>query len=344
MPTIKDVAREAGVSIATVSYVINNKDSSISEDTRRQVLQAVKKVGYTPNVTARNLKSSQTKLIGYAWHRVPPDQVNSVLDHFTYYLAQAAEALGYHILTFTHTDDDWRAVYDDLIRTRRVDAFVLASTKANDPRIRFLMDHQFPFVSFGRSNPDWDFPWVDTDGHAGMRDAVRYLVSLGHRRVAMVAWPEDSISGSYRVSGYLDGLESTGIPFRPDYLWRGEHREQTGRDAVAYWSRLPLDQQPTAVVAISDLTAIGVMNEAQYQGHIVGETLAVIGFDDVPLGQYLRPALSSLRQPILEISQTIIDMLQGIIQEQILIPTGILLPPQLIVRESCGGKLHLSDG
>ena len=91
MPTIKDVAKEAGVSIATVSYVLNNKDTFVSKATRLQVLEAIERIGYTPNITARSLKASQTRLIGYAWHEVPYDQVNPVLDRFTYYLAQAAE-------------------------------------------------------------------------------------------------------------------------------------------------------------------------------------------------------------------------------------------------------------
>jgi len=104
MPTIKDVAREAGVSTATVSYVLNQKKSYlISQTTRELVLEAVKKVGYAPNVAARNLKVSQSHLIGYAWHVAPSGGMNSVLDSFTYYLAQSAEAAGYHLLTFTHT-------------------------------------------------------------------------------------------------------------------------------------------------------------------------------------------------------------------------------------------------
>ncbi|MBC7871250.1 MAG: LacI family DNA-binding transcriptional regulator, partial [Chitinophagaceae bacterium] len=270
MPTIKDVAREAGVSIATVSYVLNNKSASISADTRRTVLETIERIGYTPNVTARNLKSNQTKLIGYAWHILPPDQVNSVMNDFTYFLAQAAESSGYHILTFTHGYDNWEEVYDDLIRTRRVDAFVLASTQRDDERIHFLMERGFPFVSFGRANPNWDFPWVDTDGERGVADAVDYLVECGHQRIAMIAWPEESISGAFRVTGYEDALHRAGIVARPDYLWRGEHNVQTGQDALLYWWSLPVEERPTAIVAVSDLGAIGVLNEAEKLGIQIG--------------------------------------------------------------------------
>jgi DNA-binding LacI/PurR family transcriptional regulator len=336
MPTIKDVAREAGVSIATVSYVINNKDSNISEDTRRLVLEAIERIGYTPNATARNLKSRHTRLIGYAWHKVPPGQVNSVLDYFMYYLAQAAEEFGYHILTFTHPTDDPCRVYDELIRTQRVDAFVLADTFLDDPRIPFLLDRGFPFVSFGRSNLEWEFPWVDTDGQHGVREAVGYLLELGHRRIAMIAWPEDSIAGGNRLAGYLEALERASLEARPEYIWRGKHSEQTGREALAYWCALPPDQQPTAVIAVSDLAAIGVLNEAEHLGKVVGQTLSVIGFDDVPLGQYLRPALTTIRQPIPDIGRIIIEMLRQLLSQKTLPDDHILVPPRLIIRDSCG--------
>ncbi|MDX1992029.1 MAG: LacI family DNA-binding transcriptional regulator [bacterium] len=339
MPTIKDVAKEAGVSIATVSYVLNNKDTSISEDTRRLVLAAIERIGYTPNATARNLKSNQTKLIGYAWHRLPPDQVNSVLDHFTYYLAQAAEAAGYHILTFTHTSDNWMDVYDELIRARRVDGFVLAGTEMNDRRIAFLMEKEFPFVSFGRSTPEWDFPWVDTDGQQGMMEAVSYLIECGHRQIGMVAWPTDSIAGNFRMNGYREALRCAGIPFRQNYIWRGPHSVQTGRDALAHYLALPEDERPTAIVAVSDLVAIGVLNEAEHRRVPVGKRreageLAVVGFDDVPLSEFLRPALTTLRQPIPEIAHALIHMLHTLLLDGIIEQREVLFAPRLMVRGS----------
>lgn len=341
MPTIRDVAREAGVSIATVSYVLNNKSAAISEDTRQLVWDAVQKTGYMPNVTARNLRSSESRLIGYAWHELPNDQVNPVLDRFTYFLARTAEAAGYHILTFTYAADDPLPVYDELIRTGRVDAFVIGSTLLNDPRIEFLMEQEFPFVSFGRSNPEWDFTWVDTDGRKGVRDATEYLISMGHRRIAIAGWPEDSLTGEFRMQGYFDALQAHKIPMRSEFIFRGEHSEQTGRDAVAQWMTLPPRERPTAVVAISDLIAIGVMNEAESRGMIIGRDLSVIGFDDAPMSQYLRPALTTLRQPIPEIAARLITLLEEMLRRK----RGgraapkhrhVLLPPTLIERDSCG--------
>jgi DNA-binding LacI/PurR family transcriptional regulator len=336
MPTIKDVAKEAGVSIATVSYVLNNKEAGITENTRRQVLDAVKRVGYTPNVTARNLKANRSRLIGYAWHEVPLGQVNSVLDRFAYYLAQAAEVAGYHMMTFTHPASDPVRVYDDLVRTGRVDAFVLADTNTDDPRIRFLIDQGFPFVSFGQANPNWDFNWVDTEGRVGVQQAVEYLVQLGHQRIAMITWPEDSLVGENRLAGYRDGLAQAGIAQHPTYIFRGEYSIETGKEAVRYWLQLPVDERPTAVIAVTDLIAIGVINEAQHQGMVVGETLSVIGYDDIPLTQYLRPALTTIQQPIPEIGRKIIEMLEATLAGEQIEERNVLFAPKLIIRDSAG--------
>ncbi|MEP7292408.1 MAG: LacI family DNA-binding transcriptional regulator [Chloroflexota bacterium] len=336
MPTIKDVAREAGVSIATVSYVLNDKTEAISEETRLRVWEAARKIGYRANVTARNLRSSQSRLIGYAWHEVAPEQGNTVLDRFTYGLARSAEAAGYHILTFTYSRDNPIPVYDELILTGRVDGFVIGSTVRDDPRVRFLIERKFPFVSFGRANDAWDFLWIDTDGAAGVGTAVDYLVSLGHRRIAMAAWPEDSLSGGFRVSGYHEGLKRAGISPNPAYLRRGENDEQFGHEALAAWCELPDGERPTAVVAISDVVAIGVMNEAGRRGLVIGRDLSVIGFDDAPMSPYLRPALTTLQQPIAEISAALIALLESAIKGERLAKRHRLLAPKLVIRESCG--------
>jgi DNA-binding LacI/PurR family transcriptional regulator len=278
MPTIKDVAREAGVSIATVSYVLNDKTEAISEDTRLRVWAAVEKTGYRPNVAARNLRSSKSRLIGYAWHDVAPgedSQGNAVLDRFTYAMARSAEAAGYHILTFTASREDPLPVYDELIRTGRVDGFVIGSTVRDDPTVQFLIEREFPFVSFGRANEAWDFCWVDTDGAAGTALAVEHLAGLGHRKIAMAAWGEDSMSGNFRVEGYRAGL-------------------------------------------------------------VVGQDFSVVGFDDAPMSPYIRPALTTLQQPIAKIGQALIEMLEAAIRGESDSERHLLLPPRLIIRQSSG--------
>lgn len=337
MPTIKDVAREAGVSIATVSYVLNNKSESISEETRQVVLEAATRIGYTPNVTARNLRFSQTRLIGYAWHAVPGNQVNPVMDQFTYHLAHAAEDCGYHVLTFTHPPRDPAPVYDELIQMRRLDAFVLAEISIDDHRIALLQQRRFPFACFGRlPGEDNNFPWVDVDGRQGVYDAVAHLVELGHRRIAMVAWDDTAATAQNRLIGYQQAMRDFGLPVPDHYIYAGLHSEETGRRALLRWQELPADERPTAVVAISDLEAIGVMNEAEAQGLVIGETLSVVGFDDVPLSRYLRPALTTLRQPIPDVARALVKILIEVLDRRQPTENQVLLRPLLQKRASCG--------
>jgi len=334
MPTIKDVAREAGVSIATVSYVLNNKTDSISEDTKNLVLETAKRIGYTPNVTARNLRFSQTRLIGYAWHDVPGNQVNAVMDRFTYHLAHAAESQGYHILTFTHPTEDPSPVYDELIRTRRLDAFILSATELNDVRVRLLHEAKFPFACFGRG--DGDTLFVDVDGQEGIRMAVEHLVELGHRRIAMVAWGDETTASSYRHKGFVDSMNELGLEIPDGFITYGLNEESHGRASFEQLYSLPPDQRPTAFVCSSDLEAIGVMNAAEENGIIVGQDISVVGFDDVPMSQYLRPSLTTLRQPISDVADMLVTMLKKRIEDKPIQHTQHIISPELVVRSSTG--------
>jgi len=334
MPTIKDVARRAGVSTATVSYVLNNS-GAVSEATRQRVLQAVKELGYRPSVIARGLQARESRMIGYSWRPMPPDQFNPILEKFIHSMAEAAERHDYHVLTFpSPVPYDEVTIYQDMIESGRVDGFILPHTNLNDRRIRYLLDVGFPFVAFGRSNPEWDFPWVDVDGTDGMRQAVTHLLDLGHRRIACLAWPEASLTGQYRLEGYQTAMTEAGLPIDPAWIIRTENDYYHAYQATQSWLALPSDRRPTAVVALSDLMAIGVMNAAADAGLEVGPDLAVVGFDDAPITGYLRPSLTSLRQPIAEVGERAVTMLIQLVRGETPSPAQVLLKPRLIVRDS----------
>lgn len=340
MPTIKDVAQEAGVSIATVSYVLNNKTEMVSAETQRHVLATAKRLGYRPNITARNLKSSRTGLIGYAWHRMPSDQPHWLMDQFIYYLAQAVEAAGYHLLTFTHPPDDPTSMYDDLMRSGRLDGFVITETNNHDERIRFLVERGFPFVSFGRSGDALKFDWVDTDGVAGMRTAVEHLVELGHRRIAFFGWPENSLAGDFRLEGYLKGMSAAGLTIPREGLIRSTYHDDTVLRTFACWAQMPRAEQPTAVIAVSDDVAISVMRAAEMFGYQIGRTLSVVGFDDTSVLKYVQPGLTTLRQPIPQITQALVMMLDANLQGRDTLPPQRLFAPELIKRASSAPPDH----
>ncbi|GAB4327591.1 MAG: LacI family DNA-binding transcriptional regulator [Phototrophicales bacterium] len=327
MPTIKDVARAAGVSIATVSYVLNNKTGMVSETTREHVLEVAQRLGYRPNINARNLQASRTGLIGYAWHKAPGGEPSPVLDQFIYHLAHAAEQQDYHVLTFTHPGDNPIRVYEDLIRSRRVDGFVLAETETNDPRVRFLIDENFPFVTFGRTANDWEYCWVDTDGRDGAKQAVEHLIQQGHERIGFLGWSYAALTGDDRLQGYLEAMENAGLPVDKDYIARTDYKTETIESVLAQWKPHNL----TAAFVVSDYDAISLMRGLERNKM---PPMAVVGFDDAPVSKFTRPGLTTLRQPLREISTALIKMLHERIQNKDCIPQNKLFKPELIIRES----------
>ncbi len=334
MATIRDVAREAGVSIATVSYVLNNT-KHVSEETRRKVLEAARRLGYRPSNIARGLRARRSHTLGYSWHPMPGGQINVILDTFLESMAAAAARRDYHILAYpTSTLSDEVSFYQEVLEAERVDAFVLSNTNYDDPRIRFLMEAGVPFVAFGRANPDWDFPWVDVDGAAGMRKAVAHLVALGHQRIAFIAWPEGSLSGEERLRGYREGMAAAGLSLRDEWIVRGEASHDVGCQAARKLMALPPSLRPTAIIAVMDLMAVGAINALLDQGIRVGQDVAVVGFDDIPLARYLRPSLTTLCQPIAEIGERVIDMVLTLLEGEEPEERHVLLEPELVVRAS----------
>ena len=334
MPTIRDVAREAGVSIATVSYVLNDS-GVISGATRERVLQAVARLGYRPSVIAQGLQARESRMIGYSWRPTPPDKFSPVLEKFVHSMGEAAARHGFHLLSFPRPEaTDEVAVYADMMATGRVDGLVLSDTNLTDRRIRYLLDQGFPFVAFGRADPGLEFSWVDVDGTDGARQAVVHLSKLGHRRIACLAWPQDSLTGQYRLQGYTETMAALGLSIDPVWVLRLENDYHQAYRATQVLLGLPPDRRPTAVFALSDLMALGVINAGSDAGLKAGCDLAVVGFDDAPIAGYLRPSLTSLRQPIAEVGERLVTILLDLVRGETPQPVQVLLKPRLIVRDS----------
>ena len=334
MPTIRDVARLAKVSPATVSNVINNT-APISDETRRRVLEAIEKLGYHPSVLARGLQAGQSRMLGYSWLPMPLDSFDPILDRFLLSMAEAAARCNYHILTFPAPNRNQEIdVYRQMVSSGRVDGFILSNTNLNDARIRYLLSEKFPFVAFGRANPEWDFPYVDVDGVEGIRLAMRHLVALGHGRISCLAWPEESLTGKYRLQGYYDGLAEAGLPASRRWLCRLENDYSQAYACAREQFALPPAERPTAIVCLSDLMAVGVLNAATDAGVRVGHDLAVTGFDDSPIARYVRPPLTSLHQPIAEIGERVVQLLLAVVNGEPPAERRIVLLPELVIRAS----------
>jgi DNA-binding LacI/PurR family transcriptional regulator len=332
--TLKDVAERAGVSFQTVSKVLNNQVRA-SRETEARIWEAVEALQYRPNLLARSMREQRSRLIGYSWAPSHPDLGNPILDQFLQSMAQTASIAGYHILTFPYQPGK-RGLdsYGDLIDSRMVDGLVLSSIEFNDPRIQYLQERGFPFVAFGRSNPNWDFPFVDVDGGEGLSLVVNHLVSLGHERIFVLAWPESSRVGQNRLDGLLSALEKNGLALPVERIARGEGFYTFGYETVKQWVALPVEARPTAIIAFNDAMAVGAMNAAQEAGLRVGYDIAITGFDDSPMTRYLDPPLTTIRQPIWEVGQLVISILLSSLDNTPCLDDRVLLPPRLIVRQS----------
>ncbi|MGE5141370.1 MAG: substrate-binding domain-containing protein, partial [Rudaea sp.] len=204
----------------------------------------------------------------------------------------------------------------------------------DDPRIAFLLQEKFPFVAFGRSNPERDISFVDVDGAQGITMVVEHLLRLGHRAIALLGWPEGSRVGQDRLAGYSRALNAAGISLREEWIARGEGSAAFGQRATARW--LDGDCPPTAIVALDDWMAIGAMRAVQEKGLHVGTDIAITGFDDVPMASCLSPPLTSVRQPVWQVGQEVVRILTGLLNDDTPDPRQVLLAPRLVVRESSG--------
>ena len=332
--TLKQVAARASVSYQTVSKVLN-KQTQVSKDTEQRILEAVRELGYRPNQIARNMRAKRSLMIGYSWAQTSSDQVNHILDQFLTSMVQEAEAAGYHLLPFPFREGDAHVdAYRELIDTGRVDGFVLSSVNYNDPRIKFLLERNFPFVTFGRSNTELDFPYVDVDGFDGICQVMQHLFSQGHQRIAAIAWPEDSRVGNERMRGYFESMKAAGLSIHSQWIERGEGTFEFGREAAARLLRLQDSDRPTAIVTLNDTQAIGVLHTARELGLVVGRDIAIIGFDDAPMSQYLFPSLTTVQQPIHEAGKKCVEILVSLLKGEAPVERHILVAPRLILRNS----------
>lgn len=334
--TLKDVAARAGVSYQTVSKIMHGR-ARVSDETADRVWAAVRDLGYKPNINARNLRTQRSNLIGYAWRLAEEQFFHPILDGFLASAAKGVESNGYHLLTFITgggSDPLDPTPYQELYGRGLAEGFILADSNYNDPRIRFLLDSNIPFACFGRANEEWDFCWVDVDGQAGIRQVVDHLVGQGHQKIAMISWPDGSQAGAKRELGYQNGLRDNNLPLDPRWIIRGENTVHFGASATQHLLDLPQEARPTAIVCITDMVAIGSMSCAAQNGYVVGQDIAVTGYDNVPLTEYLQPALTSVQQPIKEIGERVVDLLMRQIRGENIEQKGVLVKPELIIRHS----------
>lgn len=335
--TAKDVAELAGVSRTTVSFVLNGvTDMRISDKTHRRVLDAARRLNYHPDATARRMVSGKTRQIGFVL-RQSTEQVfaDHFLPQFMRGLSQAASKQDYHILYETIPPEDQTGAYARLIRERHVDGLVLSGPRLDDRELLRFQEEGEPIVLAGQL-PGSDIPYVDVDNTAGAAVAVRHLLGLGHRRIALITnAPLVYTASTDRLKGYRHALEKGGVEFDRSLVRYGGFTPQSG--VIAMTDLLTTSPLPTAVFVASDTVALGALQAIRKVGLRVPEDIALVGFDDIPLAEFVEPSLTTIRLPAHRLGWTAADMLISLLNNASP-KQQILLETELVVRESCGAK------
>jgi LacI family transcriptional regulator len=330
--TIRDIARQTGVSVNTVSRALTGK-YDISAKTKARVLAAAKRLGYTPNLMARSLVQGRTRTLGL----LVTDCTHPFYATLIREVEKVAAGSGYALLLATSNEDVVKeAAGIRLLTERRVDGLLLSPVSVEAPHIRRgLSRARLPSVLLARRPTAYKGAFVGTDNVEAAKLAVRHLIELGHRRIAHVTRSDPVASAVERLEGYRQEIERAGFGYEAPLVLEAPQTVEGGRTAAG--QILQQAPAPTAVFAYSDLQAIGILLGLREAGVNVPKDMSVIGFDDIEFARYMTPPLTTVAQSVDQIGRIsahlLIDILEGRAHRT---PHSHLLPGSLVVRGSTG--------
>lgn len=337
-PTIRDVAAQAGVSHQTVSRVIN-ADPRVAPETRARIEAVIARLSYQPNAIARSMAHGRINTLAC----IAPN-----LTDFTFAsLIEAAESEarqhGYFFLSASAADAEaFAALTEQLVAARRVDGLMVINPFA-DNRFRYV-PRDFPIVFVGARPRKETVSSVALDDHAAAVAAVRHLVSLGHRRIALLTGPLTEDCSKDRRAGYVEALREAGLKVSPTLVQEGDWSATSGDQAVQHWQQTDADY--TALFAQNDRMAVGAIRALRLAGRRVPDDVSVIGVDDMPLASYFDPPLTTMHQDLAAIGRTAAQLLLRAVLEPEAPREQLKLSAELVVRQSTspivreGGGTH----
>ncbi|MAT98137.1 MAG: LacI family transcriptional regulator [Anaerolineaceae bacterium] len=326
--TIKDVAKEAGVSYSTVSRVVNNK-SYVNPDTRERVLQAMVRLGYQVNLHARSLAGGQSNVIGLLVVDLTTQYMGEIINGIDDVLA----AHQYELMLYTtHRRKAKESAYVHMMARGLADGLLISLPREPEAYLKSLRQKGFPYVIIDHRTEEPSDRFVSADNHQGGYEATKHLIELGHRRIGIVTGWTDMVSAQDRLAGYQAALAEAGILFSEELLYEGDFSQPGGFRGGSYL--LDLAEPPTAVFASNDISAMGVIEAIRAQGLQVPHDISVVGFDDIPTAALLNPQLTTMRQPLQEMGRSATQMLLDMLKNPETMPESIIFPTELIVRES----------
>lgn len=325
---IKDVAREAGVSTATVSHVIN-ETKYVADDTRRRVLDAIEKLNFYPNANARTLASGRSNIIGL----LVSDISNPFFPELIKSIESAAFERGYNVMLFNTNYDAKRAAdYVRRLIELKVAGVALMTAELELSVVEELTGKQVRAVFTDLGVVGEHTSNIIIDYAAGIDEAVRHLVSLGHQYIAHIAGSTRIRSGNIRRAAFIDSMKRC-LPDAPEpKIFEGDFRFESGRMAAT--EILELEKLPTAVIAANDMMALGAMQEFKAAGMSIPRDISIVGFDDIAFASLCEPPLTTVCSPRVEIGRRAIEALMTTIERPNQPGVEIRIPTYLITRKS----------
>ncbi len=327
--TIIDVAAEANVSYGTVSRVINN-DVHVKQETRDRVQKAMRRLGYVANRQARSLAGGRTNSIGVLVPDLGTGYIGEIIRGIDAELGLSDLDL---ILYTTHRTASKEANYVANLAKGMVDGLLLVLPRSPADFIGTLTQRNFPFVLIDHQGIGPDCPAVGAANWQGGFTATEYLIKLGHQRIGFITGWMDLGCALDRLDGYRSALRTNHIPEGPELIYEGTFFQPDGFTGAS--TLLDLPNPPTAIFASNDVMAMGVMDAVRNKGLRVPDDVSVIGFDDIPQASLIRPALTTIRQPLEKMGRVATQMLLELLRHPQKKGGRIELPTELIVRDSC---------
>ncbi|MEC3885321.1 substrate-binding domain-containing protein [Halobacillus sp. HZG1] len=326
--TIKDVAKQANVSIATVSRILNQSSKGYSEQTRQQVMKAVDELGYRPNALARGLINKKTQTIGVLF----PEISGMVTSELLHGIEEMAHHLGQSVIVCnTASQGEKTLKYLNLLDEKRVEGMVFASEVLTDEYYEALKKMHVPTVLVSTKSAKYSLPYVKVDDHDASYAATSYLIKKGHKEIGMISgMEEDPIAGSPRIRGFKAALEDHDLRSDAVIDARGfsfEHGKAAFPELIREHPLL------TAVFAASDEMAVGALSSAYEWKIPVPEDLSIIGYDNSKIAEMSIPPLTTIAQPLREMGEKAVEMLSGMMKSGTN-PQSIIMPHQIIERHT----------
>ncbi|MGB4590063.1 MAG: LacI family DNA-binding transcriptional regulator [Clostridiaceae bacterium] len=334
MATISDVAKEAEVSVATVSRVLN-KQNNVKKETAERVYEAIEKLSFEPNILARNFRKNESRVILI----ITPNITNPYYSHILTGIGDAASELGYSALIFnTANCIEKEKEGMEMLKKKRADGAILLSSNSES---EWLQDYEgkYPIIQCSEYDEKVRISRVSIDNDKAAKEMVEYLVSLGHRRIATISSKNNYISTHQRMKGYKETLKKHEIKLNNAFVGYSseDYSFHSGKEAAL--KLLKLKERPTAIFCISDTIALGAIAAASELGIKVPEELSITGFDNVENTTMFHPYITTVSQPCFKLGENAMKMLYQRINSKTDSHEVVLLDYEFIVRESTGPKL-----